>query len=268
MIRRLQATGLAIVMSVFLTACGGQEDTSASKEASATPEVASIKVGMSGGYYPFTFVEKDVLQGFEVDVWNELGTRLDRPVEFVTAPFSSLFGMLDSERIDTISNQITITDERKKKYNFSDVYVFDGAQITVNANINNINGLEDLKGRTVAVNLGSNFEELLRDFDTNNEITIKTYSAGGIEHEVALGRVDAFIMDRLSAAESIKKSGLPLKMAGVPFEVIENAMPYLKTEASEELRQQVNKALSDMREDGTLAEISNKWFGADITRKG
>ncbi|MCL6271418.1 amino acid ABC transporter substrate-binding protein [Sansalvadorimonas sp. 2012CJ34-2] len=268
MIRRLQATGLAVVMSVFLAACGGSEQSTSTNETAGTPEVSSIKVGMSGGYYPFTFVEKDQLQGFDVDVWNELSNRLDRPVEFVTAPFSSLFGMLDSERIDTISNQITITEERKKKYNFSDVYVFDGAQITVNANINDINSLEDLKGRTVAVNLGSNFEELLRDFDTNNEITIKTYSAGGIEQEVALGRVDAFIMDRLSAAELIKKSGLPLKQTGEPFEVIENAMPYLRTESSEELRLQVNQALKAMREDGTLAEISQKWFGTDVTSKG
>lgn len=76
----------------------------------------TIKVGMSGKYFPFTFVKQDKLQGFEVDMWNQIGERTGYKVEFVTASFSGLFGMLETGRVDTISNQITITDERKAKY--------------------------------------------------------------------------------------------------------------------------------------------------------
>ncbi|WP_281647053.1 amino acid ABC transporter substrate-binding protein [Parendozoicomonas sp. Alg238-R29] len=264
MFRRLSAMVLTVVMSVFLVACGNQDNSSANNESA---ETEAVKVGMSGSYYPFTFVEGGELQGFEVDVWNELGKRLNRPVEFTTAPFSGLFGMLESQRIDTISNQITVTDARLEKYNFADTYVYDGAQITVNADNTDVSSLEDLKGKKVAVNLGTNFEQLLRDFDPDGDIEVRTYDTG-IEQEVALGRADAFIMDRLSAAELVKKSGLPLKPAGKPFEVIENSMPFLKNDTSEQLRIQVNRALTEMRADGTLKTISEKWFGTDVTQEG
>lgn len=224
-----------------------------------------VKVGMSGRYFPFTFVEKDVLQGFEVDLWDEIGKRNDYKVEYVTANFSGLFGLLETGRIDTISNQITMTDARKAKYLFADPYVVDGAQITVRKGNKDIKGVEDLAGKTVAVNLGSNFEQLLRDYDKDNKINIKTYDTG-IEHDVALGRADAFIMDRLSALELIKKTGLPLELAGQPFETIQNAWQFVDNEAGRKLQAEVNAALKSMREDGTLKEISVKWFGDDITK--
>lgn len=233
----------------------------------ATVQAATeIKVGMSGRYFPFTFVEKDKLQGFEVDVWDEIGKRNDYQVEYVTSSFSGLFGLLETGRIDTISNQITITDARKAKYLFADPYVIDGAQITVRKDNDSIQGIEDLAGKTVAVNLGSNFEQLLRSYDKENKINIKTYDTG-IEHDVALGRSDAFVMDRLSALELIKKTGLPLQLAGKPFETIENAWPFVNNEKGQKLQSEVNKALASMRADGTLSNISEKWFGADITNK-
>ncbi|GAB7218843.1 amino acid ABC transporter substrate-binding protein [Vibrio comitans] len=225
-----------------------------------------VKVGMSGRYYPFTFVEKDKLQGFEVDIWDEIARRNDYDVKYVTSNFSGLFGMLETGRIDTISNQITATEARKAKYLFSDAYVVDGAQITVRKGNDEIQGVDDLAGKTIAVNLGSNFEQLLRNYDKDNKINIKTYDTG-IEHDVALGRADAFVMDRLSALELIKKTGLPLQLAGEPFETIENAMPFVNNENGQKLQKEVNSALDAMRKDGTLAKISNKWFGADITQK-
>ncbi|MDC0610902.1 amino acid ABC transporter substrate-binding protein [Vibrio sp.] len=225
-----------------------------------------VKVGMSGRYFPFTFVKQDKLQGFEVDVWNEIGKRNDYDVKFVTSNFAGLFGLLETGRIDTISNQITVTDARKAKYLFSDPYVIDGAQLAVRKGNDDIKSLEDLKGKSVAVNLGSNFEQLLRKYDTNNEIDIKTYDSS-FEQDVALGRVDAFVMDRLSILEVINKSGLPLQLAGKPFETIENAWPFLNNEKGKTLRDQVNTALAAMKEDGTLSKISIKWFGSDITKE-
>lgn len=102
---------------------------------------------MSGRYFPFTFVKQDELQGFEVDVWNEIGKRNDYKVEFVTANFSGLLGLLETGRIDTISNQITITDARKAKYLFSDPYVIDSAQITVRKGNEAIKGIDDLAAK-------------------------------------------------------------------------------------------------------------------------
>ncbi|CZF80825.1 amino acid ABC transporter substrate-binding protein [Grimontia marina] len=224
-----------------------------------------IKVGMSGRYFPFTFVKMDKLQGFEIDVWNEIGKRADYDVEFVTANFSGLFGMLEAGHIDTISNQITMTDTRKAKYAFSVPYVVDGAQVVVRKGREDIVGIDDLKGKKVAVNLGSNFEQLLRNYDKANEINIITYDSG-FEQDVALGRTDAFVMDRVSSAQLIKKSGLPLQLAGEPFETIQNAMPFLKTPEKLVIKAKVDQALTEMKADGTLSEISEKWFDSDITQ--
>ncbi|WP_277810013.1 amino acid ABC transporter substrate-binding protein [Chromohalobacter canadensis] len=229
-----------------------------------TAHADTLRVGMSGGYYPFTFVEQDELKGFEVDVMNAVGEQTGDEIEFVTASFSGLAGMLDSGRIDTIANQITITPERKAKYAFTKPYVYDGAQVVVRKGNDDIQGVEDLKGKTVAVNLGSNYEQLLRELPYADEIDIKTYDSN-IEQDVALGRADAFVMDRVSATQVIKDKPLPLALAGQPFSRIENALPFRDNEDGRALRDRVDDALADLRENGTLTQISEKWFGTDIT---
>ena len=231
----------------------------------AQAQEETLKVGMSGGYFPFTFVEQDTLKGFEVDVMEAVAEEMDAEVEFVTANFSGLFGMLESGRIDTIANQITITEERQAKYVFTQPYVYDGAQVVVKEGNEAIAGIEDLRGKTVAVNLGSNYEQLLRELPYADEIDIRTYESN-IEQDTALGRVDAFVMDRVSASQVIQEKPLPLALAGQPFSEIRNALPFRDTDADRALRDRVDAALTALREEGTLAEISERWFGNDITR--
>ncbi|USZ48517.1 amino acid ABC transporter substrate-binding protein [Halomonas sp. DN3] len=222
----------------------------------------TLKVGMSGGYFPFTFVEQDTLKGFEVDVMEAVAEEMGTEVEFVTANFSGLFGMLESGRIDTIANQITITEEREQKYLFTSPYVYDGAQVVTKEGNDEVSGVEDLAGKTVAVNLGSNYEQLLRELPYADEIDIRTYESN-IEQDTALGRVDAFVMDRVSATQVIKEKPLPLALAGKPFSEIRNALPFRQDDQA--LRDEVDQALDTLREDGTLSEISERWFDADIT---
>lgn len=249
--KKLLLTALMLITTSFTSLAQAQE---------------TYKVGMSGSYFPFTFSKNDQLQGFEVDLWKEIAKRNNAKVEFITVNFSGLFGMLETGRIDTISNQITITETRLAKYDFSQTYVYDGAQVVVKKGNNEIKGIQDLANKTVGVNLGSNFADLLTQYDTDKNITIKTYDTG-IERDVALGRTDAFVMDRLSSLELINKSPLPLQLAGPTFETIENAMPFLKTPEQSALRLKVNKTLDSMRADGTLKTISEKWFSTDITVK-
>ncbi|WP_340161102.1 amino acid ABC transporter substrate-binding protein [uncultured Hoeflea sp.] len=225
----------------------------------------TLRVGMSGGYFPFTFVQQDKLQGFEVDVMNAVAAETGMNVEYVTMSFSGLIGALSSGRIDTIANQITITPERQEAFVFTQPYVYDGAQVVVKkGNEDTISGPEDLRGRLVAVNLGSNFEQLLRELPYAAEIDIRTYESN-IEQDTALGRVDAFVMDRVSSTQVIQKSPLPLALAGQPFSEIRNALPFRDDEAGRAQRDRVDAALTALREKGTLAEISQTWFGADIT---
>jgi putative S-methylcysteine transport system substrate-binding protein len=232
---------------------------------SVAAQADTLRVGMSGGYFPFTFVEQDELKGFEVDVMNAVGEVTGDDIEFVTASFSGLAGMLESGRIDTIANQITITPEREAKYVFTSPYVYDGAQVVVKAGNDTIQGVEDLSGKSVAVNLGSNYEQLLREQPNADEIDIRTYESN-IEQDVALGRVEAFVMDRVSATQVIKEKGLPLELAGQPFSTIENALPFRDDEAGREQRDRVDAALAELRENGELREISEKWFNSDITQ--
>ncbi|WP_404934318.1 amino acid ABC transporter substrate-binding protein [Nitratireductor sp. L15S-10] len=226
----------------------------------------AIRVGMSGGYFPFTFVKQDKLQGFEVDFIDAVVKETGDEVEYVTMSFSGLVGALESGRIDTIANQITITPEREAKFAFSQPYVIDGAQVVVKkGNEGEITGPESLKGRSVAVNLGSNFEQLLRELPYADEIDIKTYESN-LEQDTALGRVDAFVMDRVSASQVIKETPLPLALAGQPFSEIRNALPFRNDDESKALRDRVDAAITTLKENGTLTEISQKWFGTDITQ--
>ncbi|WP_069301422.1 amino acid ABC transporter substrate-binding protein [Neptunicoccus sediminis] len=225
----------------------------------------TLNVGMSGGYFPFTFVKLDKLQGFEVDFMNAIAAETGDEVKFVTMSFSGLIGALETGRIDTIANQITITPEREEKFAFSQPYVFDGAQVVVKkGNEGSITGVEDLSGKTVAVNLGSNFEQLLNALPNASDINIRTYESN-IAQDTALGRVDAFVMDRVSSAQLIAESPLPLAFAGTPFSEIRNALPFRNDENGVELRDRMDAAITTLKENGTLAEISEKWFGTDIS---
>ena len=225
----------------------------------------TIRVGMSGGYFPFTFVKQDELQGFEVDLMNALAAKTGDTVEFTTMSFSGLIGALESDRIDTIANQITVTPDREAKFAFSQPYVYDGAQVVVKkGNETEITGVDSLKGRTVAVNLGSNFEQLLRELPFADEIDIRTYESN-IEQDTALGRVDAFVMDRVSSAQVIKESPLPLALAGEPFSEIQNALPFRNDAEGVALRDKLDAALTELKADGTLKAISEKWLGQDVT---
>ncbi len=213
---------------------------------SVAAQADTLRVGMSGGYFPFTYVEQDELKGFEVDVMNAVGEITGDEIEFVTASFSGLAGMLESGRIDTIANQITITDERKAKYAFTAPYVYDGAQVVVREGNDTINGVEDLSGKSVAVNLGSNYEQLLREQPNADEIDIRTYES--------------------NVEQVISERGLPLALAGQPFTTIENALPFRDDEEGRALRDRVDAALEELRDNGTLGEISQKWFDTDITQ--
>jgi putative amino-acid transport system substrate-binding protein len=225
-----------------------------------------IRVGMSGGYFPFTFVQQDKLQGFEVDLMNALADRTGDTVAFSTMSFSGLIGALESGRIDTVANQITITPERAATFAFSQPYVYDGAQVVVKKGREaEITGVDSLRGRTVAVNLGSNFEQLLRDLPFAAEIDIRTYDSN-MEQDTALGRVDAFVMDRVSSAQVIRESPLPLALAGPPFSEIQNGLPFRQDAEGLALRDRLDAALTELKADGTLKAISEKWLGQDVTK--
>jgi len=232
-------------------------------------EKLNIIVGTSGGYKPYTYLdENSELTGFDVDVWKEIASRLGATVEFETADFSGLFGLLDSGKVTTIANQITVTDARLEKYDFTDAYVYYGAQLVVKSDNDEIKSLEDLKGKKVGVSLGSNYEQIVKDFDVNNEIDVITYeSYQGSLQDVSIGRIDAVLNDKLAGLIAIEESGLNIKFGGEHIKTLKNAFPLLKTDDNKELIALVNEVLNEMRSDGKLSEISLKYFPVDITKE-
>lgn len=226
-----------------------------------------IRVGTSGTYYPFTFVEGDQPQGFEIDVWDEIGHRLGYDIEYKNASFSGLFGMLDSDKIDVIANQITITEERSKKYYFSNPYVVSGAQIVVAKDSSvQIHSFEDLQGKRVGVDLGSNYEQILKAKNSRGEI-ITYQSTDTAFNDLMIGRIDAVVIDKISALINIQEKNLPLALAGDTFEKVENAFVFAKNDRNQKLVSEVNQVLTQMTDEGTLQQISNKWLNTDVSAK-
>lgn len=259
---------ICIVMTVGLVACQGALNTSEDNDKEINAD-NTLKIGTSGGYHPYTFMnDNQELDGFEIDVWNEIGKRAGYEVEFTASAFAGLFGMLDAGRIHTIANQIAITEERMEKYSFTEPYVFSGSQILVKGDNDSITNIEDLKEKKVGVSLGSNYEKDLREYDVNNEIEIITYEdyAGSIQ-DVAMGRIDAMVNDRLAAMMNIEESGLDVKLGGEPIAVTEIAVPFVKKEKNNKMIKKINDAILSMHEDGTFTQISNKWFEVDITSR-
>lgn len=253
---------LLVVSLIMVVGCNSNDIKSSDSD-------KVIKVGTSGGYHPFTFKnESDKLDGFEIDVWNAIAEKIDYNIEFVVSDFSGLFGMLDTGRIDTIANQITITPEREKKYLFATPYVYSGAQLIVKDDNSDIVDLNSLKGKKVGVSLGSNYEQIIKKFDIDNDIEVITYQdfTGSLQ-DVALGRIDAVMNDKLAGAINIIDSGLGLQLGGQPIKPLKNSFPFIVTDENRELVSIIDKAIHDLKNDGTLTDISNKWFGVEVTNK-
>ncbi|MDQ0150013.1 ABC transporter permease subunit [Eubacterium multiforme] len=253
-------TSLLLIVFAFI----GCESNKNFKE--DTINSKTITIGTSGTYYPFTFLNNGKLEGFEIDMWNEIGKHIGYNIEFKPASFSGLFGMLESGKVNTIANQITITNERKEKYNFTNPTVYSGAQIIVKKDNNSIKSFKDLKGKKVGVDLGSNYENIVKSKDTDKKINVLTYqNTDAAFNELLLGRIDAVVIDKVSALATIKEKNLNLKLAGNPIDKIENAYPFIKNKENTELITKINNALEDMKENGTLKSISDKWLGMNVT---
>lgn len=267
--KKLFAILLTSLITVgILAGCSGSSTDTKSGSSSNT-----IKIGTSTDYRPFAFVDQgegqDKVKGLEIDVWNEIAKRNNWKVKYVIANWNGLIGMLDSGKIDTIAHQVTITDERKSKYYFSDPYVYSGVQLAVKKGNNSIKSLKDLNGKTVAVESGMNFYKAIEKYNKQGgSVKLKQYSDyNSIFSEVNLGRADALLEDKLAIMDTIKRSNYNLQLAGEPIEKMENAFPMLKNDANKEKIAKINSALKAMRKDGTLKKISEKWFDADITSK-
>lgn len=232
----------------------------------------TLRVGTEGAYAPFTFQdEKGQLTGYDVEVVRELGRRAGLEVVFVPTPWDSIFLGLESRKFDLVANQIGKTPEREKKYLFTSDYLVSGAQIIVKAaRSGTFTGLESLAGLKVGTGVGSNYTKLLEGYNADHspDIDIKYYDGTltTVLQDIVAGRIDATVNDRLTVGYNVKKLSLPVKLVGEPLALVPSHFVVRKGPEGEALVKRLDQAIASVKQDGTLAKLSVKWFGADYTR--
>lgn len=224
-----------------------------------------LKVGLEGTYPPFGYRnEKGDLTGYDVDVSTALAAKMGLKAEFVTGEFSGLIGGLQAGKFDVVANQIEVTPKRKESLSFTQPYAYSTLQfIQRKTDKNQYKSLADMKGKSLAVTLGSNYAEYAKKFPG---VILKTYP-GSAEYmrDLVDERVDAALNDRLILPYLIKTSDLPLRPGALlPGYAVEVGIPFKK--GNPKFENAINAAMNAMRKDGTLKKISMKWFNADVTQ--
>ena len=216
--------------------------------------------------FPWTYTEDDKIVGFEADIVAEISERTGHKITLEAIEWSGLFGSLDAGRIDTVANIVTINDERKEKYLFTEPYVYN-AMVLATKSDSDIQSMDDIDGKTIVVEAGSSDEQVVDQLEKELGIKMERVYYEGISiNDVVNGRVDLWIGSRASLNVNIQE-GYDLRIVGDTGQYQEYGYPFLKTEEGEALCEEFDQALKEMREDGTLSEISMKWFDIDITQK-
>ena len=256
--KHLLVAGLVLGSSLLGQAMAGEQ-------LQKIKDAGVISVGLEGTYPPFSFQDENGrLAGFEVDLSDALAKELGVKVKLVPTPWAGILASLESKRLDVVINQVTISDERKKKYDFSKPYTVSGIQAVVaSKNANQIKQASDLAGKKVGMGLGTNYEQWLKE--NVPTAVIKTYDDDPTKYQdLRVGRIDAILVDRLAAFDLINKTNETLALAGDAFSRQEAGVALRKGEP--ELLKAINDALDKLRADGTLAKLSKQWFNADVTQ--
>ncbi|WP_110928694.1 amino acid ABC transporter substrate-binding protein [Bacillus massiliglaciei] len=261
---------LLLAFSLVLAACGAKEkneaDNNSSKEDvySKIQDEGVIRIGTEGTYPPFTFHDDaNKLTGFDVEIAQEVAKRLGVKAEFKETQWDGMFAGLDAKRFDMIANQVGIREDRQQKYDFSDPYIESAAVLVVHEDNEDIQSFEDLKGKKAAQSLTSNYGDLAKKYGADLQgVEGFTQSA----ELIATKRVDATINDKISFLDYKKqRPDAPVKIADEADDAAASGLMFRKD--SDKLVEEVNKALADMKKDGTYAKISEKWFGEDVSPK-
>lgn len=267
--KKLFALILAAAMLFSLTACSTAETETTAAENEDTGDKV-IKVATSGDYLGFTVYDETTKEwsGFEIDMWNEIASRIGYEVEFVQEDVATAFGDLEIGKVDTVAKQISITPARQEKYDFTQPYFFSPYSLMVRGDNTEITTWADMEGKTIGLADGSAMNEYVAALDPDNKVNKTTYeSFASIPQEVVLGRVDAMPYAYLLIPyllESNPEWDLKAVDTENPIYVEVNGYPFARTDRGAELLELVDNALTEIIEDGTHKELSEKWFDYDV----
>ena len=230
----------------------------------ALKQAGTLRIGTEGTYAPFTYHDADnKLVGFDVEIGEEIAKRLGVKPEFVEGKWDGLIAGLDVKRYDAVINQVGITEERKAKFDFSEPYIASRAALIVREDNADIKGFGDLSGKKAAQSLTSNYGKIAE------QAGAQLVGTDGFDQSIALvvqGRADATINDSLSFLDFKKKQpNAPVKIAATEDDasysgvIVRKGDPELVVVA-------INKALKEIKADGTYQKIADKYFGQDVSQ--
>lgn len=246
------------------------ESTAVTTENAASTglDVKSITVATSPGYEPFEYKEGDQLVGYDVEIWEEFAKRTGIEVKWEFTDFSGLLGLLDSGKADAVSAQMSETPERLEKYCFSTAVDYYGSCVVVAEENEDIKSINDLAGKTVGCGAGNEMKKEVEAVFPNGEVTFEIYQSATLENmlsDLMFGRIDAVLAQDIQTYMAMKKNdNLKIKVLE-PFSYDPAQIIFHKDNTK--LRDAMNQVLDEMREDGTLKELSMKYIGNDITVK-
>ena len=252
-----------------LTGCSSKD--TASSTAGPTPlnkldsvqKSGKLVVALEGAWQPWSYHDSsDTLVGYDVEVSRAIAEKLGVEPEYVESDWDSLFAGLDAGRYDMVCNGVEVTEERAKTYAFTTPYGYIHTALAVRKDNEEIHSFEDLKGKTTANSLASTYMELAESYgatvqgiDTLEE-TIQLLTAGRID---ATLNADVSFYDYLNVHPEAD-----FKLVAQTAEASHVAIPVLKSEDTAYL-DALNTAIEELRADGTLKTLSEKYFGQDIS---
>ena len=236
---------------------------SAADQLAAIQASGKLIVALEGAWQPWSYHdESDTLVGYDVEVSRAIAEKLGVEPEYVESDWDSLFAGLDAGRYDMVCNGVEVTEERAKTYAFTTPYGYIHTALAVRKDNTDITSFEDLKGKTTANSLASTYMELAESYgatvqgiDTLEE-TIQLLTAGRID---ATLNADVSFYDYLNVHPEAD-----FKLVAQTAEASHVAIPVLKSEDTAYL-DALNTAIEELRADGTLKTLSEKYFGQDIS---
>ncbi|MCC8367738.1 amino acid ABC transporter substrate-binding protein [Xenorhabdus sp. PB61.4] len=235
----------------------------AGKDLDAIKASGVFKIGTEGTYPPFTYHDtSNKLTGFDVDIAREIARRMDVRPEFTEVKWDGLIAGLDAKRFDAVVNQVGVTPAREAKFSFSIPYTTSQVVLITRDNNDSIKSFADLKGKRSAQSLTSNYGQLATSYGAT---LVSTDGFNQSIDLVATGRADATLNDRLSFLDfKNQRPNAPVKIVAQQTDASKSAV--LLRKGDPELVEAINKALQGMKDDGTYAQISEKYFGTDISK--
>jgi len=232
---------------------------------SSQPTQGVLKVGIDDTYPPMEFTdESGNTVGFDIDMANEIGKRLNMKVEFIPTVWEGIFAALDSDKFDCIISSLSITDERKKTILFSQPYIANAQVIVVPTSNETIKVPADLAGKKVGVQSGTTAQASGEKFNATTPFeSFDTYpSVVSPFEDMKIGRLDAIIVDGVVALDYVNKYPNDYKFSGIKLDPEPIGIGFKLSNTA--LKDKIDPLITAMKKDGTLVAFSQKWFKDDF----